>query len=193
MIIWTRYYWVMKQRPRRHILDLIERIARINAADEWSGGLNPTQWTALSYLARANRFSRAPSQVTEFMAATRGTVSQTLKALARKGLIEEIRSETDRRWISYVVTEAGAATLDRSTLAEDALKGLDPSQVDPLADGLEAFLRGALKARGGRPFGLCKTCRHHKSRRTGGYCTLLDEDLAPEETRQICYEHEDAA
>ncbi len=183
----------MKQVSRRRIPDLIERIARINAAEEWTDGLNPTQWTALSYLARANRFSRAPSQVTEFMASTRGTVSQTLKALARKGLIEEIRSETDRRWISYAVTEAGAAALGRSALAEDVLRGLSQSKVDQLADGLEALLRGALKARGKRPFGLCKSCRHHKAKRSGGLCTLLNEDLAPEETRQICYEHEDAA
>ena len=183
----------MKNAPRRRILDLIERIARLNAADEWTDGLNPTQWTALSYLARANRFSRSPSQVTEFMAATRGTVSQTLKALARKGLIEEVRSETDRRWISYAVTGDGEAALDRATLAEEALGTVDKALIDPLADGLEALLSGALAARGKRPFGLCRTCRHHKPKKAGGYCALLNEHLAPEETRQICYEHENAA
>ena len=183
----------MKQASQRRVLDLIERIARLNAADEWTDGLNPTQWTALSYLARANRFSRSPSQVTEFMAATRGTVSQTLKALARKGLIEEVRSETDRRWISYVVTAAGEAALNRATITQDALSTLDPALAGPLTDGLEALLSGALKARDSRPFGLCRTCRHHRKKKGGGYCALLDEDLAREETSQICYEHEDAA
>lgn len=183
----------MKKASRRRILDLVERIARLNAADEWAEGLNPTQWAALSYLARANRFSRSPSQVTEFMAATRGTVSQTLKALARKGLIEEVRSETDRRWISYVVTAAGETALDRETLAEEALGALDPALIGPMTDGLEALLSGALKARGRRPFGLCKTCRHHRKKRSGGYCALLGEDLARDEASQICFEHEDAA
>ena len=183
----------MKQASRRRIADLIERIARINAAEEWTDGLNPTQWTALSYLARANRFSRAPSQVTEFMASTRGTVSQTLKALARKGLIEELRSETDRRWMSYAVTETGEAVLNRATLAQKAVGDLDDALAGPLTDGLEALLRSALKARGKRPFGMCRSCRHHKAKRTGGYCMLLNEELASHETRQICYEHEDAA
>jgi len=183
----------MTKASRHHIRDLIERIARISAADEWSDDLNPSQWTALSYLARANRFSRAPSHVAEFMAATRGTVSQTLKALARKGLIEEMRSETDRRWISYSITETGTETLSRSMVINDLYDGLDQSVAGPLADGLEALLRNALKARDKRPFGLCKTCRHHKKKRTGGFCMLLNEELARDETFQICYEHQHAA
>ena len=183
----------MNKTSHRHILDLIERIARLSTADEWSDGLNPSQWAALSYLAKANRFSRAPSQVTEFMAATRGTVSQTLKALARKGLIEELRSETDRRWISYRVTEAGEAALARATHSEEAVGSIDRALIDPLAGGLEALLRAALKSRGRRAFGLCKTCRHHKAKRAGGFCMLLNQDLEPQEADQICYEHEDAA
>ena len=94
----------MENKNQHRIRDLIERIARLNSADEWTDDLNPTQWSALSYLSQANQFSRSPSQVAEFMAATRGTVSQTLKALARKELIIEIRSQIDRRWISYDVT-----------------------------------------------------------------------------------------
>jgi len=77
----------MEPASRHHIRELIERLARVSAADEWADDLNPTQKAALAYLARANQYSRSPSQVAEFLAATRGTVSQTLKALARKGLI----------------------------------------------------------------------------------------------------------
>lgn len=183
----------MKQLPSHHIRDLIERLARIYAADEWTDDLNPTQWAALSYLARANRFSRSPSQVTEFMAATRGTVSQTLKALARKGLIEEIRSVTDRRWISYAVTAKGLGALDRTTVIEQALKEMTPSDRDSIAGSLEALLRGALKARDKKPFGQCKTCRYHRKEPKGGYCELLNEQLAQEETLQICHEHQNAA
>jgi len=67
--------------------------------------------SALSYLARANRFSRAPSQVATYLSATRGTISQTLKALARKELIAEHRSQVDKRSISYGITTKGMTTL----------------------------------------------------------------------------------
>ncbi len=182
-----------RQTKPKHLRDLIERVARINAADEWRDDLNPTQWAALSYLARANRFSRSPSQVAAFMSATRGTVSQTLKALARKELIEEVRSETDRRWISYAVGPKGRRVLERSTVIDGAIETLDPSQRQSLIEGLEALVRGALKARDQRSFGLCRTCPHHKSTRAGGYCMLLREELTREEAGQICFEHQDAA
>jgi DNA-binding MarR family transcriptional regulator len=89
----------------RFISDLIDRLGRLNAAEEWNGPLNPSQFAALSYLARANRFSRAPSHVADYLATTRGTASQTLKALARKELIAESRLEEDKRSIRYDVTD----------------------------------------------------------------------------------------
>ncbi len=183
----------MKHASQHRIRDLIERLARINSADEWNDDLNPTQWTALSYLARANRFSRAPSQVAEFMAATRGTVSQTLKALARKEMITEARSEVDRRWISYDVTAKGMRALSSSTVIDEALKGIQASKITLLADGLESLVREALKARGKKPFGQCKSCKHYRKKQTGGFCSLLNETLKPEETLQICHEHLAAA
>ncbi len=183
----------MKQDDQTRIRDLIDRIARLSAADEWSEDINPTQWVALSYLARANRFSRAPSQVAEFMAATRGTVSQTLKALARKGLISEIRSAADKRWISYSVTEEGTAVLKRKTIIEDAASRLDRRTLGHLADGLEALMRQALAARGKRAFGICASCRHYKKQRAGGFCMLLQEQLTTADSAKICHEHEEAA
>ncbi|MFB0951449.1 MAG: MarR family transcriptional regulator, partial [Rhodospirillales bacterium] len=137
----------MENKNQHRIRDLIERIARLNSADEWTDDLNPTQWSALSYLSQANRFSRSPSQVAEFMAATRGTVSQTLKALARKELIIEIRSQIDRRWISYDVTTKGMNILDGPKTIDDALDNIGSSARAPLADGLENLLREALRLR----------------------------------------------
>ena len=175
----------------RHIRDLIERIARINAADEWTQDLNPTQWAALSYLARANRFSRAPSQVAEFLAATRGTVSQTLKALARKGLIVEVRSALDKRRISYDVTDKGRHLFVRSTVIDEVIAQLPTEETLPLAQGLELLARRALRARDRRPFGQCKTCPHHRAEQGGAYCSLLNEPLRAKDVDLICYEHED--
>lgn len=177
--------------PRQRAEALLERLARLQAAGDWADDLNPTQWTALSYLARANRFSRAPSQVADYLAATRGTVSQTLKALARKGLVEEAASDGDRRSISYQATPAGQATLSRQRMLGEALANLPEARVAALADGLSELVGALVAARGGRGFGLCRTCRHHRPARGGeeGYCRLLDLPLAPHEADQICHEH----
>jgi len=179
----------MKDMNQRQIRDLIERIARLNSAEEWTDDLNPTQRTALSYLSQANRFSRSPSQVAEFMAATRGTVSQTLKALARKELISEIRSQLDRRWISYEVTSKGKRTINNPKAIDDALNSINPTVTATLADGLENLLREALRLRGRKQFGLCKNCKYHRKENSGGYCLLLEEKLKAEEVNQICHEY----
>jgi len=183
----------MKTRAHTHLRDLIDRLARLAAADAWTDELNPTQHAALSYLTRANRFSRAPSHVADYLSATRGTVSQTLKALARKKMIVELRSETDRRSISYAPTAAGEKALSRSALLEEAFEQLPANARKSVTQGLEDLIRAALSVRGQKQFGMCRACRHHQKRKSGGYCNLLDVELKPAEVTQICHEYEDAA
>lgn len=197
MIILSRYYQEMKTHhetgpnrdPQNQVREILYRISRITASEDWAGDINPTQRAALSYLARANRFSRSPSQVADYLEATRGTVSQTLKALARKDLIEEQRSEQDKRSISYAVTDEGHATLNFRTAIDQAVGHLTQEQADDLALALTHLMSDVLQARGGRSFGVCGTCRHHQTNPSGAYCVLLQEALVPAETEQICHEH----
>ena len=93
----------------RALSELILRLARLELAGAWQDDLNPAQRAALAYLARANRFSRAPSQVADYLGTTRGTVSQTLKALDSKGHIAAEAAPGDRRSIRYRVTDRGRA------------------------------------------------------------------------------------
>lgn len=183
----------MKNQKHTRIRDLIERLARISASDDWSGEINPSQFVALSYLTKANRFSRAPSQVADFMVSTRGTVSQTLKALARKGLVDETRSEHDKRWITYSVTEKGRELIEKQTIIDGVIGQLDDRTSASLENGLNALAHKALEVRGHRPFGVCHKCEFHQKTGTGGYCRLLSENLTPEETHQICHEFSSAA
>ncbi len=184
---------VMENEERSELRALIDRISRLNAAEDWGGGLNPTQRAAIAYLSRANRYSRMPSQVADYLSATRGTVSQTLKALARKGLVEERKSQSDRRSVSYAVTAPGLEALQVSTAIDAAVAGLEEKAAAGLAAALKDLLKTALKEREGRSFGICKTCRHHRAGVKGASCALLQVDLAPEETEEVCYEHEAVA
>lgn len=183
----------MTTKDHSELRALIDRISRLNAAEDWGGGLNPTQRAAIAYLARANRFSRMPSQVADYLSATRGTVSQTLKALARKGLVAETRSTSDRRSVSYAVTAEGLQALETTTAMDAAIAGLKAKEAAQLNAALKDLLTAALAQREGRSFGICRTCRHHRKGPEGAHCALLEVALQPEETEQICHEHEAAA
>ena len=171
------------------IRNLINRLARLDAAGGWVGDLNPTQKAALEYLARANRYSRAPSQVADFIGTTRGTMSQTLKALMRKGYVSEQRQKTDQRSISYALTTTGAEILNQSNLVAEAISTLPDTVQQQLEQLLEQGLRAALTANGGRSFGLCHSCSHHRDHGDHGYCALLKLALEPGEKHKICIEH----
>lgn len=179
----------MTDDQKLRLSDLLDRIARLRAAESWRDDLNPSQRAALDYLGRANRFSRSPSQVADYLASTRGTVSQTLKSLSRKGLVEEVRSEADKRSISYEVTPQGRAHLSANRKAS-TLADLTDREAGLLTDLLERLLHGVLTQRGGRSFGMCRTCKYHSQLKSGGYCRLLEIDLLPAEIIQICHEHE---
>mgnify|MGYP003676257545 CR=1 FL=1 len=171
---------------------LIERLSRLSEAEDWAGDLNPAQMAALRYLNSANRFSRAPSHLAAFSGSTRGTASQTLRALERKDLVTEARSESDRRSISYAVTEDGLQLTQSEKAMNQAIDGLTQDQKQTLQGSLSDVLRTLLTARGGKPFGLCRQCRHHEIRGDGGYCQLLAVNLDPAEKDQICHEQEPA-
>jgi len=173
---------------REFVKLLIKRLARIDGEDGWTDGLNPAQLMALEYLERANRFSRSPSQVAEFMGSTRGTVSQTLKVLASKGYIAEEKSETDRRSITYLLTAKGRDVVSASGAVGQSLDGFSVAELRKLADTLRTTLDRAIQGNGQRPFGICRTCQHFSPKRDGGHCRLLDVALEMPETNQICFE-----
>ena len=176
---------------------LIERLSRLLQNDAYTHGLNPTQWEALRYLARANRFSRSPGALTAYLGVTKGTVSQTLQALERKDLIQKRASDTDRRSVKLDLTPAGAALLKEDPLKtlETAMEAMPPHSRDGLGAWLESLLKALITRRGGRAFGACKTCQYFQPRHDQGtphFCSLLTEPLSAPDSEKICVEQEAA-
>ena len=171
-----------------HIRELINRLARLDTAQAWQGDLNPTQSAVLDYLNRANRFSKSPSHVAEYLGTTRGTVSQSLKSLSQKGYVTEERSLTDRRTLRLELTTKGAEAARRPNMTAEAVSGMDQSSRDALLTSLQSLLALLLKENRGRPFGICKECKHFVERESGNYCSLLSEDLSASDATQICFE-----
>lgn len=184
----------MSESEKHTIMEMLERIGRLTQSEQWTNDLNPTQLAALKYLARANRFSRAPSHVADYLGTTRGTVSQTLKALVRKGLIAEVRSVQDRRSIRYDLQTGHEQALDIDTSIAKTVAQMANDEQQKLSESLRHLLSTTLKMRNNRTFGICKTCKHHRKDVQGkAHCALLNVDLKPHQNTQICHEHTNAA
>jgi DNA-binding MarR family transcriptional regulator len=179
-----------------HLIDRLERLAR---SGEQVGDLNPAQWEALRYLARANRFSRTPAALADYLAATRGTVSRTLASLEEKGYVERAASARDGRSVEFALSANGERALKRDpllALAKD-IEQAAGAALPEFLDSLRQTLRRAIARNGGRAFGACYTCRHFRAdvrptARTPHHCALLDEPLSEADSRAICAEQEPA-
>jgi len=170
-------------------------------AAEHEAGLNPAQWQALRYLARCNRFSNSPRALTDYLGATKGTVSQTVIALERKGLVVKGPRPGERRSVALELTEAGRALLEKDPWqsVEQTAADLPAPARRLLNDCLRTLLAGELERNGLKSFGICRTCRFFEP--DGGVgavegphrCGLLGVALKEGDATRICVEHEAAA
>lgn len=118
----------------REAVDLLMQAGNTWHFDGTRQGLRHRDWMALRFLARANRFSRTPSALAQFVGVTRATVSQMVKDLEGRGYLERRRSPKDKRSVSLAVTPQG-----KRILAGDPIK--------PLVDSIFAIELGANKFR----------------------------------------------
>jgi DNA-binding MarR family transcriptional regulator len=176
----------------------LERLARVMRSREHEGGLNPAQWEALRYLSRANRFSNSPGALTRYLGATKGTISQTIIALERKGFIAKSARPGGRKSISLTLTHRGEEMLMRDPWGDvaRAAEELGGKTRRRLHRGLSELLAGELKRAGLASFGLCSTCRFFRekgrSHDAGGphLCMLFEQSLTEQEAGRICKAHE---
>ena len=139
-IVFSRYY--MKMDPFSDIAVLIERIARVVQNDSFAGDLKPTQWEALRYLSKANRFSCTPKALTSYLGVTKGTVSQSINALERKGMIVKKTISSDKRIVNLSLTSKGKKFLKSDPIDEInfAVSKMAKPQQLVLKDGLKTLL-----------------------------------------------------
>jgi DNA-binding MarR family transcriptional regulator len=181
----------------RMIVWPLERLARLMRAREHDDGLNPAQREALRFLSRANRFSNSPGALTRYLGATKGTVSQTVIALERKGFITKSLRDGGRKSLSLSLTEKGRAALARDPWAELA-RGADDlggKTRRRLYRGLSELLDQELRRAGLASFGVCSTCRFFRENGRSAdpkgphFCMKFEEALSAEDTSRICREH----
>jgi DNA-binding MarR family transcriptional regulator len=171
----------------------LERLARLLRQADHAKGLKPVQWEALRYLARCNALSHSPGALARYLGSTKGTVSQTVIALERKGLLRKQADPKDARGQLLFLTEQG-----RSLLADDDLNVVR-ADISELSDktrrrfdrALVSLLEQARLRLGEPSFGTCRTCRYYREASTGlaAHCMKVNASVAADETALICVEH----
>lgn len=165
---------------------LINQCVRDDAARH---GLLPIHLQALAYLSVCNHYSDMPIALAEYFGTTRGTVSQTIAVLERKGLIRRQADPKHGKRIHLKLTRAG-----KSILASSWSKRLEKalavaSGVAPeLESSLQALLVTLQRQNDNQAFGLCHQCAHFRRRARGAQCGLTGEPLAAAQTEKICRE-----
>ena len=173
------------------ILARLERLARLIRSSSHTKGLIAAQWEALRYLSRANRFSNSPGALSRYLGATKGTTSQTVLSLIKKGTIAKSVRQDDGRSINLVLTEAGQQILN-----EDPLLNLD-KQIAELSEkttkrfrkGLDELLHSEVERLGEPSFGNCDGCTHADKKSDKIWCKILRVEIDSAEKQKLCIHH----
>ena len=179
---------------------LLERLSRLMRAQEHASDLNPAQWEALRYLSRCNRFSDSPAALTRYLSATKGTISQTLIALERKGLLTKTPRPGEARSVILALTPDGEKKLRQDPWRQltDMIENSGMKTRKRLAAGSSKLVAEIIKARNLPSFGRCASCRYF---REGGaprdvkgkhWCLLFEQPITKTEAVRICASHDPA-
>ncbi|MFI3185660.1 MAG: MarR family transcriptional regulator [Methylococcaceae bacterium] len=176
------------------VFDLIERMSALIRSEERRKctelGLQPVHLQVMDYLSRCNRYSDTPAALANYLGMTRGTVSQTLLLLEKKGYIKKTADVNDKRMVHLSLLAEGDALLTKASpvaLYSEALAIFkeNNNQENLFVNALTALQ----KANKSQSFGLCKTCKYFTETSAGFICGLTKEQLSQSDSEKICQEH----
>jgi DNA-binding MarR family transcriptional regulator len=178
------------------IFTLIERISNLIRSEERKKfaaiGLQPVHIQVLGYLATCNQFSDTPAAVAEYLGLTKGTISQSIQVMERKGYVDKSPDEQDGRVVHLALTAEGKQLLDEikpMDVFAKAQEAMAEHQFSSLEEALSAVLVELQKANNARSFGVCHSCINFKEADNHFYCNLTQLPLAQADSQKICREH----
>lgn len=156
-------------------------------------GLQPVHFQVMNYLSRCNKYSDTPAATANFLGMTRGTVSQSIIILEKKGYINKVQDQNDKRVMHLSLLPEGVKVLEEAKptqLFDKALSFLNQDSSGMSGDEMFARALTALqKANNSNSFGLCKSCKNFSIQNGEFFCQLTQEKLSTEDSEKICQEH----
>ncbi|KFF18718.1 MarR family winged helix-turn-helix transcriptional regulator [Chryseobacterium sp. JM1] len=140
----------------------------------------PTEKCRISYLAKEFNMSKP-------------TISDSVKSLLQKGLIDKKSDLLDSRSYTLSLTDSGRITAlksaDFTRSIENPVSSLNLQQKEIMLDGLLKIIQGLNTTGILTVQRMCFTCSHYRISDEGHYCKLLQMSLAYKEIRINCAEH----
>lgn len=136
------------QLSSRSLARLIEQVGKACYNLGYTPGLNPAQWAALRYFQETTTDQCTVTGFANFQGTTKGTASQTVAALVRKGYLKRVADKKDRRVHRLVLTPEGEAMIAQDPLQAlaDAVEKLEEQDRWALAINMERVLRELIRA-----------------------------------------------
>ena len=136
------------QLSSRSLARLIEQVGKACYNLGYTPGLNPAQWAALRYFQETTTDQCTVTGFANFQGTTKGTASQTVAALVRKGYLKRMADKKDRRVHRLVLTPEGEAMIAQDPLQAlaDAVEKLEEQDRWALAINMERVLRELIRA-----------------------------------------------
>ncbi|MGH1538987.1 MAG: MarR family winged helix-turn-helix transcriptional regulator [Arenicella sp.] len=153
-------------------------------------GVQLVHFEILQYLSICNHYSNTAQAVSDYFGQTKGSISQSLKAMEKSGYIKRIPSPEDKRSMKIHLTEQGKACLQQVT-ENSQLHHRDDTDTIQAIKTILLNWQTSSKASG---FGQCLSCSYHQSSGDGEVdkeftCGLTKAPLSRLDIRKICREH----
>ena len=176
------------------LLELVERLGNLMRTELRRAGadesLQPVHLQALIYLSKANRYSNTPQALADYLGLTKGTVSQTLLLLDRRGLIERFEDDIDRRVVRLRLSSQGERLLAEAQPAlpwQNATRNISPNRIRNATSALREALVTLQEDNEGAVFGVCGSCSWCQKLSQRIYrCGKMGDRLSGPETRKLC-------
>lgn len=184
------------------IIVALQRLAMFWRASQWQMAkeldLNPAQ---AAVLARVAERPQRVADLANVLAVSQASLSDTVSALDRKGLVNRRSDPEDGRARRIKATHNGIALAARMPAApaalEDALAGLTETERGGLLRSLTLIIRSLQEARAIPVQRMCLTCRYfaphaHDDPARPHHCGLVDAAFGDAALRLDCADHETA-
>lgn len=147
--------------------------------------LKAEQLQLMDYLSRANPWSDTVESSAAYLRLTKGTVSQSISSLVKRGLLAKHVDTDDHRVRHCTLTPKGRALVEEVALG-DPFHELPAHMVPLLTPALRTLLDALERAPAEQAFGACGDCAHRTSRDQQPWCAKLERALQPEHMHKLC-------
>jgi DNA-binding MarR family transcriptional regulator len=180
------------------IVVALERISEAFRVLLWNeskeNSLSPIQIQILIFLLFHTQEKCKVSYLANEFNMTKPTISDSIKILLQKGLIEKFEDMVDTRSYTVGLTLEGKKNAEKSAnftnAIEQPLTTLTATQKQEMLNGLLTLIHQLNKAGIITIQRMCFTCNNYQSEKGEHYCKLLQVKLANTALRVDCEEHE---